>query len=73
MLDAQRSMRERDYEKRRKSESGTDIARQSPGALDLTTQEGRSKLQQDLLRALEEGYSKDYEELIRKYFEALQK
>jgi hypothetical protein len=73
MLDAQRSMRERDYEKRRKSESGTDVARRNPGGLDPATQEGRSKLQRDLLRALEEGYNKDYEELIRKYFDALQK
>jgi hypothetical protein len=73
MLDAQRSMHERDYEKRRTSESGTDVARRGPGELDLSTQEGRSKLQRDLLRALEEGYNKDYEELIRKYFDALQK
>ncbi len=73
MLDAQRSMRERDYEKRRTSESGTDVARRGPGELDVSTQEGRSKLQRDLLRALEEGYNKDYEELIRKYFDALQK
>jgi hypothetical protein len=73
MLDAQRSMRERDYEKRRKSETGVDVARQGPLNLDPSTPEGRSKLQQDLLRALEEGYSRDYEELIRKYFDALQK
>ena len=73
MLDAQRSMRERDYDKQRKAESGTTIARQGPRALDMSTQEGRTKLQQDLLRALEEGYSKDYEDLIRKYFDALQK
>ena len=73
MLDAQRSMRERDYEKRRKAESGTTMARRGPQTLDLSTQEGRDKLRQDLLRALEEGYSKDYEELIRKYFDALQK
>jgi hypothetical protein len=26
-----------------------------------------------LLKALEQGYSKDYQELIRKYFEELQK
>jgi hypothetical protein len=73
MLDAQRSMRERDYEKRRKAESGVDVARRGPATLDLSTQEGRDRLQRDLLRALEEGYNKDYEELIRKYFEKLQK
>ena len=72
LLDAQRSMRERDFEKRRKAESGTAKARQSPPAVDLTTVEGRNRLQRDLLRAMEEGYARDYEELIKKYFEALQ-
>lgn len=72
MLDSQRSARERDFEKRRKAESGTNVARRSPGAIDLTTQEGRAKLRLDLLRAMEEGYAKDYEELIKKYFEALE-
>ncbi|HSQ74910.1 MAG TPA: DUF4175 family protein [Bacteroidota bacterium] len=72
LLDAQRSMRERDFEKRRKAESGTAATRQSPPPIDLTTVEGRNRLQRDLLRALEEGYARDYEELIKKYFEALQ-
>jgi hypothetical protein len=72
MLDSQRSARERDYEKKRKAESGTEITRRSPGAIDLSTQEGRTRLRQDLLKAMEEGYAKDYEELIKKYFEALE-
>lgn len=73
LLDAQRSIRERDFEKRRKAEPGREITRRSPAEIDLTMQEGKNHLQQDLLKALEEGYAKDYEELIRKYFEALQK
>ena len=72
LLDSQRSARERDYEKKRRAESGTEITRRSPGAIDLTTQEGRTRLRQDLLKAMEEGYAKDYEELIKKYFEALE-
>jgi hypothetical protein len=72
LLDAQRSMHERDFEKRRKAETGTNTSRQSPPPIDLTTVEGRNRLQRDLLRALEEGYARDYEELIKKYFEALQ-
>jgi hypothetical protein len=72
LLDAQRSMHERDFEKRRKAESGTARARPSPPTIDLSTVEGRNRLQRDLMRALEEGYARDYEELIRKYFEALQ-
>jgi hypothetical protein len=73
LLDAQRSMRERDFEKRRRAEPGKDFTRKSPAELDLTTQEGKNRLMQDLLKAMEEGYAKDYQELIRKYFEALQK
>jgi len=73
LLDAERSMRERDFEKRRKAEPGKDVVRKTPGDLDLTTQEGKNRLMQDLLKALEQGYTKDYEELIRKYFEALQR
>jgi hypothetical protein len=72
LLDSQRSARERDYEKKRKSESGTNITKRSPGNIDVTTQEGRTRLRQDLLKAMEEGYSRDYEEVIKKYFEALE-
>jgi hypothetical protein len=53
-------MRERDFEKRRRAEPGEDVVRASPGELDLTTQEGKNRLMQDLLKAMEEGYAKDY-------------
>jgi hypothetical protein len=72
MLDSQRSARERDYENRRTAESGTNVVRPSPAAIDLSTREGKDRLRRDLLRALEEGYTRDYEELIKKYFEALE-
>jgi hypothetical protein len=72
LLDSQRSVRERDFEKTRRSESGKHVAGSSPPAIDLTTQEGKNRLRKDLLKALEEGYARDYQELIRKYFEALQ-
>jgi hypothetical protein len=72
MLDAQRSLRERDFEKRRKAESGRNLTRQGPADLGPAALQNRTRLQQDLLKALEEGYAKDYEDLIRKYFEALE-
>jgi hypothetical protein len=72
LLDAQRSAHERDFEKDRKSTSGTSLPHASPGAIDLTTRDGRNRLRRDLERALEEGYARDYEELIRRYFEALE-
>jgi len=73
LLDASKSMRERDFEKRRKAETGTQISRRSPKDLDVDALEGRSRLREDLLKALEQGYSKDYRELIRRYFEELEK
>jgi hypothetical protein len=73
LLDSQRSARERDYEKKRQARSGVDVARTSPGLIDPSTREGRSRLQQDLGRALEEGYARDYQNLIRRYFELLEK
>jgi hypothetical protein len=73
LLDASKSMRERDFEKKRKAQTGTQITRKSPDELDPSVLEGNSKLRDDLLKALEQGYSKDYQELIRKYFEQLQK
>jgi hypothetical protein len=73
LLDSQRSTRERDFENRRKAESGTNVLRPGPGLLDLSTQEGKNRLRRDLLRALEEGYAREYEELIRKYFEILER
>jgi len=73
LLDASKSMRERDYEKKRKATTGTQIMRRGPGELDPSLLEGKNKLLEDLLKSLEHGYSKDYQELIRKYFDALQK
>jgi hypothetical protein len=73
LLDAQRSINERDFEKQRESNTGENIARQSPADLNLSTERGRNKIQEELNKAVNEGYSKDYENLIRKYYELLQK
>jgi hypothetical protein len=72
LLDSQRSMRERDFEKTRKAETGRTTTRATPPPLDLSSQEGKNRLRQELLKALEEGYARDYEDLIKKYFEALE-
>ncbi len=72
LLDAQRSMNARDFESRRRSEPGTDVARRTPPPLELSRQADREQLRRDLLKAMEEGYAPDYQELIRKYFDALE-
>jgi hypothetical protein len=73
LLDAQRSVNERDYEKERESKAGTQITKGSPADLNLSTERGKNRIKDELNKASQEGYLKDYEELIRKYYEALQK
>jgi len=70
LLDAQRSMRTRDFSKERESESGKNYM---PRHVELPSNMGEQqlKLQEDLLKALKEGYARDYRELIKKYFDAL--
>jgi hypothetical protein len=73
LLDAQRSMRERDFEKQRKSNTGQDFTRESPKDIDFNLLNNKNRLQQDLLKAIESGFAKDYETIIRKYFESIEK
>lgn len=73
LLDAQRSINERDYEKERNSRTGENIVRNSPNELNLNSNKEIDKLREELNKAVKEGYVKDYEELILKYYEALRK
>jgi hypothetical protein len=73
MLDAQKSINERDYEKNRESLTGKNYQKTSPGQLNLKSADTQNKLRDELNRASQEGYNKDYENLIRKYFEMLQR
>ncbi|MBN2104373.1 hypothetical protein JW835_10075 [bacterium] len=71
MLEAQHSVHERDVSRKRRAKSGSDIIRQSPGPLQLDRSEIRDQLMREILRLNEAGYTRDYQELIRQYFEAL--
>ncbi|MCX8051357.1 MAG: hypothetical protein N3B17_05630 [Chlorobi bacterium] len=72
LLDASRSMHERDYEKTRESRPGEDVARQSPSELRLKAIEQLQRYR-DFLRQSQLGYTKDYEQLIERYMEQLQR
>ncbi len=72
LLDTQRSINERDFEETRKSNVGENIFRNSPKEL-IITEERKNKLKEELQKAMREGYKKDYEDLIRKYFESIDK
>lgn len=71
LLDAQRSIHQRGQEEKRESREGRDVPREGPGA--LPPADAADKLRRDLIEALESGYAPDYEELIKRYFELLQK
>jgi len=71
LLDAQRSINERDYEKNRESKTGKSLVRTSPNELKLNFE--KNKIKDELMKLINEGYSKDYEELIKKYFDVLEK
>lgn len=71
LLDAQRSINERDFEKERKSNTGINVVRESPGGINLDSEEGKDRLNDEIDKTVKEGYAKDYEELILKYFEAV--
>lgn len=73
LLEAERSVHERDKEEQRESKPGQDVVRESPRELDLGSPEAQRQIQEELQHARETGYSKDYNELIRKYLESLEK
>jgi hypothetical protein len=71
LLDAQRSLRRRDYTERRRSRTGEEYAREVPGALPDGLARSSEELREDLLRAMQHEYPSEYRELIRAYFESL--
>ena len=71
LLDAQRSMNERDFEKNRESISGKDFNIDSPGELIFMDYQENDILREELIKSFQSGFSKDYQDIIRKYFESL--
>ncbi|MCA9751539.1 MAG: hypothetical protein KC591_05065 [Gemmatimonadetes bacterium] len=72
LLDSQRSMRERDLGRERKSETGETLADlSSPDELPKSLEEKERDLREDLLKALDRRYPPKYEELIKQYFRSL--
>ena len=71
LLQATRSIEERGKQKERESTVGEDSERVSPNG--TLPSERENQLRRELIRALESGYSADYEELIKKYFDLLQR
>ncbi len=73
MLDAQRSIHRRDFSNKREAETAQEYDAVDPGILPENLGEGSNILEERLMNALREGYKRDFEELIRNYFEQLNK
>jgi hypothetical protein len=71
LLDAQRSIRRRDYTRRRASTEGGAYARSGPEGLPEDVARVTQELREDLLRAMQKGYPTEYRQLIRAYFDNL--
>ena len=71
MLDAQRSMRQRGQSRQREAQTARNTAYRGPGSLPSDLGEADNPLRRRLRDALGEGYSTEYQALIRRYFETL--
>ncbi|MEJ2053220.1 MAG: hypothetical protein P8X42_04800 [Calditrichaceae bacterium] len=71
MLDAQKSVREREYSKKRKAEIAKDYKVIDPGELKNLTDLQKKRLQDALKKSMNDGYKTDYQNLIELYFKNL--
>lgn len=72
LLDANRSINKRDFEKQRESKTGKNYRTESPESLDMMSDEGKKRTLRDLMKENKAKYSKDFELLINSYFESLE-
>lgn len=70
LLQADRSMREREWDKKRESQTGRNPEQASPEELSLD--EMKNKIRQELLKSNQLEYSNDFIILIEKYFKKLE-
>ncbi len=71
LLEAQKSIRERDQSKKRQAEWEKAPIVRSPGAINWQTLQQPDQLRREMLRSLEEGYSLEYQRFIKQYYDAL--
>lgn len=71
LLDAQRSLRQQGFKEERVAETGKEYQIMRLPNLPADLGERNKFLREELLRALKQGYPREYERLIRTYFEKL--
>lgn len=71
LLEAQNSLQKRDTSRKRQGKTGREFNRSGPQDLIIQKNALQDRLRRDLLHLRKEGYSRDYERLIRKYLDAI--
>ncbi len=71
LLDAQKSVREKEHSRKRQSEREAPSLAKSPPQLKKELVERENELRKELLNALKEGYSSEYKEYIKTYYDIL--
>ena len=71
MLDSQKSMTERGFEEQRKSQTASEVFYTGPSGLPQDLGQRQSLIMNAMNDALKLGYSRDYKNMIRRYFNAL--
>lgn len=71
MLESSKAIQKREQEEKREAKSGKDFFKTSPS--ELSSEQTRSPIQDGLNRMKSQGFADDYERLIRRYFDALEK
>jgi len=72
MLDSQKSLKQKDYNEKRKSKTSDDIVYDGPMQLPIDKGARQTLLTTALQEALEQGYSTDYQIILKKYFRYLE-
>ena len=73
MLDSQKSMTQRGFKEERKAETANKIIYEGPSGLPLDYGQRRNLAMEALNQSLKAGYSRDYQTMIRRYFNSLSK
>ncbi|MEE2876786.1 MAG: DUF4175 family protein [Candidatus Neomarinimicrobiota bacterium] len=71
MLDAQKSLRQQDMSEKRRAITAGDFEYEGPDGLPKDLGQRRNLAIEALNRALKAGYPRDYQEMIRRYFNSL--
>ena len=72
MLDSQKSLKQKDYNEKRKSKTSGVISYDGPMELPIDRGERQTFLTNALQEALEQGYSTEYQIILKKYFKYLE-